>query len=588
MGISFANSLQDVSHISKAWQAAENYFDWGGKTYRVTQITSNGKSKGQIEYIESKRATNFILTLLKILALPFVGLIFLGIKLAYRTKYTFKATDNTDKSKNDKTTVHTEALSKSSGSSKTSAPAPTSNKDPAADKMETIQEIIKSSPEFNGYKLSTDDSDLKDLVLTGMSLRPANFFLTLFGGCKLPGKGLFRLKLEHEEIRKNIDAAKPDNKLAITAKGKKGFAIINKKKIPVDDLTKVYGTNTYEMSYKEVSQILNSQKIYTSSRLPKQFYIALKEAMKKNKIVLLPGKDEEPTRLKDMGEARYKKMYPEIFNLLEKVKSNPKQWGFTTDGYFEKFKELTLYQIGSMVVKTEDYHLFIDNEGKIRKREAGDKDAIRLINACGIREINAKNSPKFPNLRIMTEAFKTVLTAAEKGIVIFPAVGMGVWGGDPDLYWKAFFEAVCENGDKLDAIIVNPNHQKTAKESSEKYPEQNGGEFKGILNLYIEKATKEVNSKHLKNLKKIINVRDLKTDVIQLAHNLKVAFPDEIVSLLNASDPDVTLGYHVGEYVNNIPHTFTTEENYTAMGTNGLCFEGITRVHSDPKRIIQC
>jgi hypothetical protein len=58
-----------------------------------------------------------------------------------------------------------------------------------------------------------------------------------------------------------------------------------------------------------------------------------------------------------------------------------------------------------------------------------------------------------------------------------------------------------------------------------------------------------------------------------------VHYPDRVVSLLNASDPDVTLGFHVGEYVNNFPHCSTTEENYTAIGTNGLCFEDISGVH---------
>jgi len=75
------------------------------------------------------------------------------------------------------------------------------------------------------------------------------------------------------------------------------------------------------------------------------------------------------------------------------------------------------------------------------------------------------------------------------------------------------------------------------------------------------------------------------SDLLQLSYNLKIQFPDETVSIFNASDPDVTLGYHVGEYTNNFPHTSTTEENYTAMGTNGLCFEHITQVHEDNNRI---
>ena len=73
--------------------------------------------------------------------------------------------------------------------------------------------------------------------------------------------------------------------------------------------------------------------------------------------------------------------------------------------------------------------------------------------------------------------------------------------------------------------------------------------------------------------------------MLQLAHNLKQVNPNTIVSVVNASDPDVTLGNHVGEYTNNQPHpAATTEENYTAIGTNGLCFGVITGVDDDPNR----
>ncbi len=60
-----------------------------------------------------------------------------------------------------------------------------------------------------------------------------------------------------------------------------------------------------------------------------------------------------------------------------------------------------------------------------------------------------------------------------------------------------------------------------------------------------------------------------------------------LLPFFNASDPDVTLGNHVGEYVNNLDHPPTTEENYTALGTNGLCFEYLSSVRSDPNRVIQ-
>ena len=86
---------------------------------------------------------------------------------------------------------------------------------------------------------------------------------------------------------------------------------------------------------------------------------------------------------------------------------------------------------------------------------------------------------------------------------------------------------------------------------------------------------------------RVMNLYSHNKDVLHLARMLKKAYPEKVVSIFNASDPDVTLGYHVGEYVNNCPHTMTTEENYTAICTNGLCFEGITRVHRDPGRTFQ-
>ena len=44
---------------------------------------------------------------------------------------------------------------------------------------------------------------------------------------------------------------------------------------------------------------------------------------------------------------------------------------------------------------------------------------------------------------------------------------------------------------------------------------------------------------------------------------------------------------HVGKYVNNIGHCSAIEENYTALGTNGICFEGVTGIHGHSECIIQ-
>lgn len=81
------------------------------------------------------------------------------------------------------------------------------------------------------------------------------------------------------------------------------------------------------------------------------------------------------------------------------------------------------------------------------------------------------------------------------------------------------------------------------------------------------------NNSHNTNLKKINNLYTQQTDLFLLAQNIQQQ-TSATVTLFNASDPDVTLGFHVCECVNNMPHVGTTEENYGAVGTSGLSFEG--------------
>ena len=435
--------------------------------------------------------------------------------------------------------------------------------------------VIKSTPAFNFYQLNLSPGHrYEGAGLTSLSLRPANlFFAKLFEGsgiaATLPGVGLFAFNRPHREIReyclkKALEA--PFGTVAFSAVGIR--AQIHGERIAVvNNLATILGDKTYRISYKEIKTTLESQKIFTSSLLPLPFYRALKKAMKEAGIVLLPGSDENPMLLKDLP-----------WPFLASVKENPGAFGFTIDNPFEEFLNLTLYQIGSMVVKSEDYRIFLNGSFKIIERNPDENDAVRLINACGIRGIHAPATPSKYNQKIMTQTFKTAFVAAEKGVVVFPAVGMGVWRGDPELYWTAFLDAVLTSNDKFEKICVNPGH---APSASGKYKGSKGEEFQLILNDYLKKH--ETNNA----LKAITNLFEAKTDLVQLAHNLKKAFPDKTVSLFNASDPDVTLGYHVGEYVNNLPHTYTTEENYTAMGTNGLCFEEITGVHDSNDRTIQ-
>lgn len=325
------------------------------------------------------------------------------------------------------------------------------------------------------------------------------------------------------------------------------------------------------MSYKEIWEMLQSQEIFLSSLFPLDLYQALKTAMAQDDIVVLPGHDHSPLSLQTLKENRN---YPHVKSLLRDVEKNPSAFGLDIKAA-KTFFDLTLYQLGSLVVKREDFRVFADENNRILSRVPNQNDAICLINACGIRGLFATSSPH--NKTIIQSMFQTAFQAAEKGICIVPAVGMGVWGGDPEIYWTAFFNAIAESDIDLDAIYVNPGHKPSPKGT---YKGCKGEEFERILQAYQNKYKDD--PRVINKLAKIKNLYGTGQDVIQLARRLKLADPKTIVSVLNASDPDVTLGFHVGEYTNNVPHVATTEENYTAIGTNGLMFEGVTNVH-DPK-----
>ena len=65
-----------------------------------------------------------------------------------------------------------------------------------------------------------------------------------------------------------------------------------------------------------------------------------------------------------------------------------------------------------MVVKREDFRIFVDENMKIRATEPGQQDTIRLINACGIRGLSNTN-PKC-NRDILKGTFKTALSPLKK------------------------------------------------------------------------------------------------------------------------------------------------------------------------------
>lgn len=453
------------------------------------------------------------------------------------------------------------------------------------DQKDQIDRVISQTSKFNNYAFGLDGS----VHLTGITIRPANlFFEALLGDnnpTTKPGSGeLFRfydpLSTIHDKIMKKGDS----EIISVSARGQKiPFPMHSGKRLPLES---ILGNDIYQISASEVKEMLNSQRIYVSPLIPRQFYLEMKQAMDADAIITLFKENSLPSTLQEIL-LQYNDRFTNLHAFLQKVKQSPAQYGFVKNGTmfsFDQLLPLSLYQIGSMLVKAEDYHCFVDEGYRIGKRTVGEKDAIRLISASGIRDFHythtiSENDKHQIDRKIMKHTFKTAFQAIGKeGIAIFPAVGMGVWGGDPDVYWRALLDAAVESKVDLQNILINPNHQETPLG---RYKNCSGEEFSLILEEYIKKNP----SNH--NLKKIINLFDQKTDLLLLAKNLKKAFPDKIIALFNASDPDVTLGNHVGEYVNNISHAATTEENFAAAGTSGLGFEQITQVRQHPKRVIQ-
>lgn len=442
---------------------------------------------------------------------------------------------------------------------------------------QNVQAVLDQAPKFRGYQIGRG-TPYEGITLTSASIRPANlFYKALLGpnSVTLPGSNeLFAFQIPHEQIRARIITANPTEVVSFTAKGTPGFLYSRTHgHRDIEDLSELYGNATYRLSIGELQSTLDSQKIYVASPLPLRFYRALKQAMKEDGIVILPGSDANPVLVKNLQS-------PHVQALIQSANTNPQRFDFSSRGHWETLSHLTIYQLGSLVVKSENYRIFMDSDGKILERNPGDQDEIRLLNACGIRGIHATDPEH--NRTIMTSTFKAALRAAETGHLIFPAVGMGVWRGDPDLYWRAFLDTVVTEGTPLDNIYVNPGHQTSINGP---FRGCSGEEFQQLLNEYRSQFAADATA--TVNLAKIVNLYEAKTDVVQLSYHLKKAFPDKIVSLFNASDPDVTLGNHVGEYVNNLDHATTTEENYTAMGTNGLCFESITQIHQNPSRLIE-
>jgi len=429
-----------------------------------------------------------------------------------------------------------------------------------------LQDAITSTPQFDQYRVKPDAR------VTDLTIRPANlFFEALDLKTTMPGsRQLFAFTSSRGTVLDIINHRyQKTDSIQITAKGKSGSLKGNQV-----NLDQYFGEGVYHLSYGEIQSMMDSQRIYVSPLIPKAFYLGLKQAMDQEGMVILPAVTLKAQSIDEK--------YPKIKAFLAQAKAAPEDFGFVNDGMmlsFEELSELTLYQIGSMIVKTEDYHCFVGDGYQIADRQVKDKDQLRLINACGIRGFHQAhlipgNAHHEIDRRIMTETFKaTFQSIGDGGYFVVPALGLGVWGGEPDVYWGAFLDAVVESEVNLEQILVNPRHQRVGH--------YHGQEF----GLMLERYKKD----HPDNqtLKKVFDLYYQEKDEVLLAKHIKAQFPDAVVGLLNASDPDVTLGNHVGEYVNNLSHPSTTEENYSAIGSNCLNFESHTQVRRHEERVIQ-
>lgn len=434
---------------------------------------------------------------------------------------------------------------------------------------EYIKNVIRATPAFNQYKVS---GGVISFPIMSATTRPANLFYNKLNlDCTNPGEKLFRI---NNSLTENIEKFDDKDELVISS-GKAKCQVHQK----TYKLQKLFGKGEYHISISEVKDILKSQKIFLTSLLPLKFFMGLKHAMKSDGIILLPGKDRSLYYLKDFLTTNE---YSSCRAFITKVFKEPATFGFDRDFEdklsFAVFKELNLYQIGSLLVKTESYRCFIDDNYQICNRSVGDKDDILLINSCGIRGFHSStqvsgNEEHDIDKTILTNMYQAAITSVgEGGFYILPALGMGVWGGIPEIYWDAFLSAVVNIEVQVGNIFVSPAHQERRG--------YRGQEFETYLKGKLEEYPNN------NNLGKIINLYELKTDVVLLAKHLKAKFPERVIGLQNASDPDVTLGFHVGEYVNNLHHSSTTEEHYTAIGTNGINFERFTGVLRDCNRVV--
>lgn len=443
-----------------------------------------------------------------------------------------------------------------------------------------ISLIIKSTPKFNKYGFAADPN----VHLTDLTIRPCNlFYEALFRNrftVTQPGDDAFlRFNQPLSEVREYILSLPDETVISFSAMGRKAGLYLAKLYFGEVDLTTYFGWNTYQISAKEIKEMINSQRIHVSALIPRDFYLGMKDALANLPPGSIPGDDSSPITVSQLAD-----QCAPLKTYFKEVQANPSKYGFINDGTmfsFDQILRLTAYQLGSMIVKTDNYHCLVNQDYAIADRKIGQHDAIMQICACGIRGFFASttlpgNEQHQIDYRIMQHTFQTLLKSAGKdAFILMPALGMGVWGGNPNIYWRAFLDAVLLAGSDLQNILVNPNHKPTPDIGWK------GEEFAKILDEY--KRAHPTNG----NLNKIINLFDEKTDLLALAQNLKKAHPNRTVAIVNASDPDVTLGIAgPGEYANDICHAPTTEENFAVAGAT-LGFEGVTGVPNDINRVLK-
>ncbi len=324
---------------------------------------------------------------------------------------------------------------------------------------------------------------------------------------------------------------------------------------------------SFEVSADEMTDLLAENHVYLAPPLTIEFYIGLKRAMAaknlRQEFPSCPGGDT----IKPIGQI------PTLQYFARIVKDNPAQFGLDSAAATLLLDTLTLYQVSSMVVKSHKALLLCDEGYQIRSREAGTKDAFHILSISGIRGFASTQrmaNGATHNLQIMTSTFERALRAVgPDNPIIIPAVGMGIWGGSPEVYWQALVDAINNlSPEQCPDIFVNPDHGPTRAPST--YSGRKGEEFAGHFYTQIRSE--------LQNKVRIVP----KKDTLFMAEAIKKAMPDKQVYVVNASDPNCTLGYLIGQYGNNLRDAHTTEEGYAMVTSlvltgwehvNGLLFD---------------